>query len=130
MKPAQLWKAALLCAFLSISFSTFSQTATLGYFEASALEQGDSSSLVRFATGIQDYASADSLAFSLVDGSGQTVYTASNSVTAWKDAVPYRIEGGVLYLTIEAGPFASLGTYKAEAKLKASNGDLLVYTNR
>lgn len=129
MDPVKLLRraAAIAVCLVAIQMS-YSQTATLGYFEASAHPNEDSTaSAITFVVAVNEPAAADSLSFNLTVA-GESIYASANTVEAWKGTSPYRIQEGVLYLTISAGSFNGLGVYAAEAVLRSANGARFTYT--
>lgn len=112
---------------LLMSLCSYSQSANLEYYEVADNPTADSTGKsLTCVLAIRNPQSADSLSLSITDGSGATLYAASNTITGWTAAQANRTEYNVLYLTIENGTYSGLEKYVATAMLK-TDGDWLSY---
>lgn len=129
MLPAKIIsRATAIAACLLLSLGSFSQSATLEYYEVSAEpNEGATSAGITCVLAIRDVESLDSLFLDIRDGGGATVYSAGNTAAGWTAAHPSRTQGGILYLTVEAGSFSLPERYEATATLR-SGSEVLAYT--
>lgn len=127
---ARPWKAVLLPIFFLLSIYSYSQKPGLSYFGANIGPNADSTAtVVTFVVAVEQYADVDSLAFIVKSANEETAYALTNSVDALIAAVPFRIEGNVLYLTIKANVTSSTAPYSTEARLWDNTGNMISYTH-
>lgn len=114
---------------LCILSSAFSQSGNLDFFELSIEPSQDSATnriLYLLAVSSPDDVSA--IDFSVKNEQGMILSHINSSIANLIATYPYRMENGILYLTIETGAYAPSLYYEATATLTPLSGEAIEYT--
>ena len=128
-----LLKGSLSCFVLTLIALSFSmmlraQNAAISYFELNVDPTVDSTQHnIYFMLAVNGSNQVSSISIDVKGEEGQAIASISSSIAALKLNYPYRMENGVLYLTIEAGTHAPSLYYQATAILTPTTGEPLEY---
>ncbi|MBS1614309.1 MAG: hypothetical protein JST49_15925 [Bacteroidetes bacterium] len=113
---------------LSLSMGLRAQDAAISYFELNVEPTVDSTQHnIYFMLAVNGSNKVSSISIDVKGEEGQAIASISSSIAALKSSYPYRIENGVLYLTIETGAHAPSLYYQATAILTPTTGEPLEY---
>ncbi len=104
------------------------QSGNLDFFELQVDVPGDSSRHnITYLLGVSDNSQVLNLSVVLKDSEGQSVHQLTSDIATLKANNAWRLENGILYLTIETGTHVPSLYYEAKATLTLDTGEPLEY---